>query len=63
MNDTAGMNKDNWVQLFRDAGMTDAMMHKWHSLYEKRHPASHQSFLEWLGLPEPEIAEIRQRFS
>jgi hypothetical protein len=63
MTENTGMNKDNWVQLFKEAGLTEAMMEKWHSLYEKTYPESHQSFLEWLGLPDSRIAEIRKRYS
>ena len=59
----ASMNKDNWVQLFKEAGLTDEMMKKWHQLYEKQYPESHQDFLTWLGIPSDEIAEIRQQFS
>ena len=57
------MNVDNWVQLFKETGLTEDMMHQWHRLYERRYPESHQSFLEWLGLPENRIAEIRKKFS
>jgi hypothetical protein len=26
----ADMNKENWVQLFKDTGLTEEMMQKWH---------------------------------
>lgn len=61
MNQPTDMNKDLWVELFKEAGVTEPMMHKWHALYEAKHPQSHQDFLEWLGLPETEIAGIRQQ--
>lgn len=48
-----------WVALFREIGLDQAQMEKWHKLFEARHPAGHQSFLEWLGLPPEEVARIR----
>jgi hypothetical protein len=57
------MNKtlkaENWVAMFRDIGLDQAQMAKWHSLFEARHPAEHQEFLEWLGLKPDEIDRIR----
>jgi len=34
-------------------------MKKWHGLFEKNHPASHESFLRWLGLSPAQIAKVR----
>lgn len=51
---------DEWTGRFRAVGLDDAAMRKWHGLFEKENPAGHQSFLEWLGLPEEKIKEIRQ---
>lgn len=53
------MNKENWVSLFRDIGLDDETMREWHRKFEARHPGGHQSFLEWLGIPEDEIKAIR----
>jgi len=57
------MNKqisvDQWVAMFREIGLDEAKMHEWHRVFESRHPQAHQSFLEWLGLPEKEIGQIR----
>lgn len=50
---------NEWVALFREIGLDDATMMKWHKLFETRHPKGHQDFLEWLGLPSPEIEKIR----
>jgi hypothetical protein len=36
-------------------------MHKWHAEFERRYPAGHQNFLEWLNLPADKIADIRRR--
>ncbi len=55
--------KSEWVKLFRQTGLDDQMMEKWHRLFEAEHPHQHQSFLEWLQLPADEIAQIRKRFS
>ena len=53
------MNKDQWVALFREIGLDDETMLKWHRLFETRHPQGHQSFLEWLQISGDEIARIR----
>ncbi len=53
------MNKEQWVGMFREIGLTDEQMRQWHRVFETRHPAGHQSFLEWLGLPAQEIERIR----
>jgi len=49
----------DWVAMFREVGLDDAAMKKWHQIFESRHPEGHQSFLEWLGLEPQEIARIR----
>jgi len=48
-----------WVSMFRTVGLDDDRMHRWHQEFENRHPGGHQSFLEWLQLPQERIAEIR----
>lgn len=53
------MNKENWVLLFREIGLDDETMVKWHREFETRFPAGHQSFLEWLQIPTAEIERIR----
>jgi len=53
------MNKEKWVLLFREIGLDDATMRKWHQEFEARYPTEHQSFLEWLKIPEAEISMIR----
>jgi hypothetical protein len=58
MNDEA-INKDQWVALFREIGLDEETMLKWHRLFESRHPEGHRSFLGWLGISEEEIARIR----
>ena len=46
-------------QMFLEVGLDDSAMAKWHALFEQRHPQSHQSFLEWLGLPPAQIEKVR----
>ena len=55
--------KNEWVELFRQAGLSEQMMEKWHRLFEAQYPQTHQSFLEWLQLSAEEVDAIRQRFS
>lgn len=55
--------KKQWVEMFRQTGLSEEMMEKWHRLFESEYPQAHQSFLEWLQLPAEEVAAIRQRFS
>ena len=55
----AVMNKENWVQLFRETGLDDDAMNAWHQKFEARYPAGHHSFLEWLGISKDEIKAIR----
>ena len=53
------MNKEKWVSLFRAIGLSDAQMAQWHKEFEGNYPEGHQSFLEWLGISEQEIKQIR----
>lgn len=50
-----------WVAMFREIGLSQARMEQWHKMFETRHPAGHQSFLEWLGLKPEEIDSIRAK--
>lgn len=54
---------EEWVSMFRDIGLDEETMMKWHRLFETRYPQAHQSFLEWLGLPPERIREIRVQSS
>lgn len=53
------VNKEDWVAMFRDIGLSDDQMTKWHQLFETRHPESHEEFLVWIGISSDEIAGIR----
>jgi len=58
MNDQA-MTKQKWVTLFRDIGLDEATMTRWHQVFESKFPEGHRSFLEWLNLPAEEVERIR----
>ena len=55
------MTVKEFTQMFREIGLDEAAMQKWHALFEQRHPDSHKSFLEWLGLDAAQIERIRAR--
>ncbi len=50
---------EEFKAMFRDVGLDEAAMKKWHAVFEKRHPDSHQSFLAWLGLSQEQIERVR----
>jgi len=52
--------KDQWVELFREIGLDEPTMQRWHAAFEKRWPQSHQSFMNWLGISRTEIERIRE---
>jgi len=51
---------EQWVGMFREIGLSDADMRRWHRLFESRHPEAHQRFLEWLGMSALEIQKVRK---
>ena len=53
------VNKEEWVVMFQEVGLSDEAMKKWHHLFETRHPEGHEDFLKWLGIPAGEINKIR----
>lgn len=53
------INKADWVAMFREVGLSDDAMMKWHRLFETRHPDAHAEFLAWIGISTDEIAKIR----
>ena len=55
----SNVNKEDWVAMFQEVGLSDETMKKWHHLFENRHPEGHESFLNWLGIPSDEINMIR----
>ncbi|MBF0173134.1 MAG: hypothetical protein HQL83_06770 [Magnetococcales bacterium] len=55
------MSKEHWVGLFRELGLSDDQMRRWHTLFEMRYPEGHQAFLSWLGIDSDEIKLIRDQ--
>lgn len=53
------VSKEEWIDMFREIGLTGEKMTQWHRLFEERHPEGHADFLTWLGIPSDEIARIR----
>ncbi len=58
---SSNVSVEQWTSMFADIGLTEADMHRWHELFERRHPEGHQGFLEWLRLPVDRIADIRRK--
>jgi hypothetical protein len=58
-----GFGKQDWVALFREIGLDDATMQRWHARFEARSPEAHESFLDWLGIAPDEAAQIREKSS
>jgi DNA-binding transcriptional MerR regulator len=55
------ITKEKWVAIMRATGFSEEQMHAWHAEFERSAPAEHQEFLEFLHIPAPEIAQIRQK--
>ncbi len=55
------VNVEEWVAMFEEVGLDEPKREQWHKLFERRHPAGHQSFLEWLGLKPEDIDRIRSK--
>ena len=55
-----GFGKQGWVEMFREIGLDDGQMHRWHAIFERRWPQAHHSFLEWLGEPAEDVERIRR---
>jgi hypothetical protein len=53
------VNVSEWVAMFEEIGLDHAQMERWHRVFEARHPAGHQGFLEWLELKSEDIDRIR----
>jgi MerR family transcriptional regulator, thiopeptide resistance regulator len=55
------MNKTTWTSLLEAAGFSEADRSSWHAEFERQSPDKHQQFLEFLCIPDAEIAQIRAR--
>ena len=54
------VTKEKWISIMKAAGFTETDMNRWHAEFEHSAPAEHQEFLEFLHLPQDEIARIRE---
>lgn len=54
------MTKEKWVSVMKATGFSEADMHRWHREFERAAPSDHQEFLEFLHIPNKEIASIRE---
>jgi DNA-binding transcriptional MerR regulator len=52
------VTKEKWTDIMRAAGFSDDDMHRWHAEFEKKAPAEHREFLEFLHIPENEVSAI-----
>lgn len=59
VNHNTKLNKEMWIDMLREAGMDENAMDHWHAEFERRAPDEHNDFLLSLGIPEQEVAEIR----
>jgi DNA-binding transcriptional MerR regulator len=57
---TRKMTKDKWIEIMKAAGFTETDMHRWHREFERSAPNDHQEFLQFLHIPDKEIASIRE---
>lgn len=57
---TEPLTKERWSAMFREAGLSEEDMHRWHCLFEAQLPQAHHDFLAFLGLDEREIARLRE---
>jgi DNA-binding transcriptional MerR regulator len=55
------MTKEKWVSIMQGCGLSEEQMQRWHAEFERAAPAEHQEFLEYLHIPQEEIAVIRQK--
>jgi hypothetical protein len=53
------ITKEQFSALLGQAGVSDDQKHRLHALFEEKYPEAHKGFLEYLGVPAAEIAEIR----
>lgn len=58
---TSAMHREQWIDLFHAIGLDESAMQRWHAEFERRYPAQHQSFLEWLQFSPADIAQVRDR--
>ncbi|OSM01493.1 hypothetical protein [Magnetofaba australis] len=57
---SATVNVEQWVAMFQQIGLNEAQMQQWHEIFEANHPEAHGAFLNWLGMPQEQITQVRQ---
>ena len=51
---------EQWKEMFRQIGLTEADMNKWHAIFERTNPEGHESFLTWLVPDDADwVANVR----
>lgn len=58
---TKVMTKEQWVAILEASGMDKEARRQWHAEFERTLPEAHTDFLESLGIPADEIAEVKAR--
>jgi len=53
------MNKAQWVNILKAAGMNENALRQWHIEFERDLPEAHSDFLESLGINTEEIKKIK----
>ena len=56
----APMNRATWVELLSASGFSREDMLRWHVAFESRSPGKHREFLEFVCIPDKDIAAIRE---
>lgn len=54
------LDRETFISILRSAGLEDEMLKHLHIRFEKDSPDSHQFFLEFLGITDQEIKQIRE---
>ena len=54
------VTKEKWTAIMKAAGFSEDDMRRWHAEFEKAAPNEHQEFLEFLHIPQDELARIRE---
>lgn len=57
----SSIDKKGWIEILCSCGLNDDDMARWHIQFETDNPKAHQAFLHWLGIPEDEAREIREK--
>ncbi len=54
------MSKETWVALLAASGFSEEDMSRWHMEFERFAPEKHHQFLEFLGMSQKEIQDLRE---